>query len=188
MSWVDEYKARYRHHTFGQAEAVTIYCMTEGWGEPVKIGFTWNLSDRFAAIRTNTWRDMFVCWAVVGVRAHEKALKRFFQPLAVNRDEWFHDPDDTIKTALKANSTVADLDQFINRLAGPDEPVIKPREPRRPARGGVVWLMPKSFEVVNQSRQTHSVPSGPLPVLAPRSPTGQTAFGAATAVAQGGGA
>jgi hypothetical protein len=75
-----------------------LYCMTEGDGEPVKIGITQSLVTRRSAIQGHTWRPVKIVWAVPGTGAHEAAVKRLLQSRVI-RCEWFADSDDAIKRA-----------------------------------------------------------------------------------------
>lgn len=79
-----------------------VYCFGEGPGQPVKLGVSECIINRFQMIRTHTWRDMRPFWAWWGDVEHEAALKKFFDARRI-RNEWFHDPDDEIKTLLPWN-------------------------------------------------------------------------------------
>lgn len=79
-----------------------VYCFGEGPGQPVKLGVSECIINRFQMIRTHTWRDMRPFWAWWGDVEHEAALKKFFDARRI-RNEWFADPDDEIKTLLPWN-------------------------------------------------------------------------------------
>lgn len=75
-----------------------VYCLSEGSGEPVKIGVTQCVASRLSAAQGHTWRNIYLQWAVPGDDRHEMMLKRALRPLCI-RNEWFQDPCDAIKGA-----------------------------------------------------------------------------------------
>lgn len=79
-----------------------VYCFGEGPGQPVKLGVSECIINRFQMIRTHTWRDMRPFWAWWGYEGHEKELKQRFADRCI-RNEWFADPDDQIKNLMPWN-------------------------------------------------------------------------------------
>lgn len=86
----------------GWTYSTAVYCFGEGPGQPVKLGVSECIVNRFQMIRTHTWRDMRPFWAWWGDEVHERALKDRFADRRI-RNEWFSDPDDEIKTLLPWN-------------------------------------------------------------------------------------
>lgn len=76
-----------------------IYCLSEGKGEPVKIGVSKCVTTRLSQAQSHTWRDMSLMWAVPGDAVVEERLKLALQPCRI-RNEWFSDHDDRIKSAF----------------------------------------------------------------------------------------
>lgn len=89
-----------------------VYCQSEGWGLPVKIGVSANLPARLSAIQGHTWREIRIFWAVPGNVAHESACKAHLRPLHI-RAEWFEDTNDRIKNLSKTN-------RFMSMNAAPE--------------------------------------------------------------------
>jgi len=96
--------------------ARTVYAISEGIGFPVKIGITADIENRFNSIRSHTWRNLYLCWSAPGASVYEAAIKHILND-NIYRCEWFKDPQDAVKLALRPNSTNAELRAFINGLA-----------------------------------------------------------------------
>jgi hypothetical protein len=86
----------------GWAYGTAVYCFGEGPGQPVKLGVSECIVNRFQMIRTHTWREMRSYWAWWGDETHERALKDRFADRRI-RNEWFADPDDAIKNLMPWN-------------------------------------------------------------------------------------
>lgn len=52
-----------------------VYCITEGRGQPVKIGHSIVFHVRFPNLQCSSPRQLEVCWVAVGCVEHESALK-----------------------------------------------------------------------------------------------------------------
>lgn len=92
----------------------TIYCLTEGYGMPVKIGIASNLRERILAGKTYSWRQLFLAWQMPGSAAHEAALHH-----ALGEDclggEWFNDPLDFAKRLIE-RPDASNLPEMIGRI------------------------------------------------------------------------
>ncbi len=75
-----------------------VYCLSEGDGQPVKLGITQSMTSRHWAIQSLTWRPIFIVWAVYGTSTHETAIKDHLGSRLI-RGEWFSDPDNAVKLA-----------------------------------------------------------------------------------------
>lgn len=91
-----------------------IYCLSEGPGEPVKIGISQRPRDRLAKVQTETWREVSIHWVVQGNHSGEQVCHHILRD-ALIRGEWFHDPDDSIKSLNPSN--VWDLHEALRLVA-----------------------------------------------------------------------
>lgn len=82
--------------------ATAVYCFGEGLGQPVKLGVSECIVNRFQMIRTHTWRDTCAFWAWWGDKGHEAEVHRIFGDRRI-KNEWFDDKDDAIKNFLPNN-------------------------------------------------------------------------------------
>ena len=142
--WWNGFKAAYlakRHSSCGPSLTALrmVYCISEGWGEPVKVGITSNMKARIESLRTATHRDVLICWTATGSGLHENAIKRLLRDQQI-RCEWFQDADDRVKAGPEGK-TAKDLSAFVEALAlHAGHPVYIPvPEPRKPA-DPVRWL------------------------------------------------
>ena len=76
-----------------------VYCITEGRGQPVKIGHSIVFHVRFPNLQCSSPRQLEVCWVAVGCVEHESALKMILWDRRL-WGEWFEDPTDEIKTLV----------------------------------------------------------------------------------------
>lgn len=76
-----------------------VYCLSEGSGEPIKIGVTQTVKTRLFAANCHTWRGIEVFWAVPGDVKFEQKIKDALRPHLI-RNEWFRDEADAVKLAI----------------------------------------------------------------------------------------
>jgi len=94
----------------------TLYCISEGYGAPIKIGITQDIKDRHRNLQHMTWRQLYVCWTAPGQAWHEYALKAALLPFKMH-GEWFRYEDDAVKQALTVSSSLTQMEEVIERFA-----------------------------------------------------------------------
>ncbi|MEI4473239.1 GIY-YIG nuclease family protein [Frigidibacter sp. MR17.24] len=97
-----------------------LYCMSEGPGLPVKIGFSAYVRYRCESLQYHTWRELVVNWQVPAVLRDERAAHKILAGLRV-RGEWFADPADILKSCAPAN--LAGAMRFARQAAAPQHQV-----------------------------------------------------------------
>ena len=142
-TWFDQYSARRNksYYSSRRGDVRTIYCLTEGWGFPAKIGITSSPEARWAGLANSTWRPVYLAWTAPGTFDHEAALKYATEDDRVC-GEWIWDGDDAFKGALVPDSSQAALERLICRLAeAKGLPAVRTPRPK-PAAEGVQHLQP----------------------------------------------
>lgn len=80
-----------------------LYCLTEGAGQPVKIGISARTKERLARMQGETWRELSIMWTVPAEIHHERQAHAALVCQHI-RGEWFADPDDVVKSMVAPNA------------------------------------------------------------------------------------
>ena len=139
--WFDEYCAA-REDRLGALRdpriGVTLYCITEDSGLPIKVGISKRPGARTGTLMAMTWRPLKLCWKHPANGHHEAAIKHILVDRNI-QGEWFEDKYDEIKLlGLRGLNPSEMIEDLAEHFGFP--PVVYPRRPRPPRLELAQWV------------------------------------------------